>query len=333
MGPAVEDYVCLEGIRTVAKALTLNTDIEDLVVLRVQYRTILDLLKERAGQERRHLVVLTGQPGIGKTTFLIYLLLHRLEHRLPTAVQLHEQAFMIFDDCGVSIYNALEFDDDALHDRLVRCWALSDSNQHSTTPCVAVATVPPLVVITSAPEPSRWKELVKQLGGGGDVMFLPLPTVMEVGAVIKALQLDVSQTLSLVGKWGPSPRTVLQILRDPERVSKFSALAEAAARSLAQPESHQVFFRSDYGLLSTMVGSHLVFVDADGAAPSSYRCRALIPTAFLRKFIEQASLELDARQAYKLYCMLSYHSLLRTDAGWPHETATHEKLMSEKEVS
>ncbi|KAK7042395.1 hypothetical protein R3P38DRAFT_2890280 [Favolaschia claudopus] len=330
IGPGVQGYLCLEHIKLVAKALRLATNVQDILVLRKQYTTILSMLIETS-QGKERIVVLTGQPGIGKTTFLLFILLHRLQRRLPTAVQVNAEQFIIFDECGVSVYDAKiqMHQDNTLCRRLSRCWALCDSNQNLASPCLTIQLEASFVIITSAPQPHRWQGLLKQMGG--TVSFLRLPNVMDsIGAVIKELQLDTEQTLSLVSKWGPSVRTVLRILQDPTRASRYESDVKDAAQALARADYSQVFFQSQYGLLPTLAGSDLVFVDTDPDSQFNHECSILIPTAFLRNLVVQASMNLSAEKAFDLFCTLglSSHSLPLSSAGWSHEKATYERLIT-----
>ena len=41
---------------------------------------------------------------LDKTTFLFYLLLRRLEHQLPTAIQLTAEDYIIFDKQGATVH-------------------------------------------------------------------------------------------------------------------------------------------------------------------------------------------------------------------------------------
>ncbi|TFK21338.1 hypothetical protein FA15DRAFT_707309 [Coprinopsis marcescibilis] len=79
--PEQFDYICLEEYVVLRKAMEKIGVRED----------------ETIG------VVITGQAGIGKTAFLLYLLLHRLERKLPTAVQLGSVLEGLTWDCDVGI--------------------------------------------------------------------------------------------------------------------------------------------------------------------------------------------------------------------------------------
>lgn len=115
---------------------------------------------------------------LGKTTFLIYLLLYRLEHRLPTAVQLGAYEYIIFDEYGATVHNIDAF----RHERLAKCWALCDSNADNIQPCVTLQVLAERVILAASVKPERWKEWGKQVRSTDIVV--DLPTVMEIAAVL-----------------------------------------------------------------------------------------------------------------------------------------------------
>ncbi|KAH9024592.1 hypothetical protein EDB84DRAFT_1506460, partial [Lactarius hengduanensis] len=75
-------------------------------------------------------VVVTGQPGIGKTCFLYYILLRRLSEGRPVALE-QPKFFILFHEGGVYRYS-LNADTRYLPDGT---WALSDSNDEAPQPC------------------------------------------------------------------------------------------------------------------------------------------------------------------------------------------------------
>jgi len=69
-------------------------------------------------------------PYLGKTTFLLYLLLRLLEEEQPTAVQLGNSCYFIFDEQGATVHSLNDG-----NERLKKCWALADSNVYVIYPC------------------------------------------------------------------------------------------------------------------------------------------------------------------------------------------------------
>jgi hypothetical protein len=114
---------------------------------------------------------------LGKTTFLFYALLHRLEKELPTAIQLGPRYYFKFDEQGAKV---------CLHDHysegLEQCWALVDSNATLVGPSHLFQTVPDRVILTSSPKPKRYKEWIKQTMGAK--IISDLPSVPEIAAIV-----------------------------------------------------------------------------------------------------------------------------------------------------
>jgi len=116
-------------------------------------------------------------PCSGKTTFLIYLLLHRLKLRLPTAVQLNDTYYSIFDEQGATFCST-----QADNSRLQKCWALVDSNIFVMQPCLAFVRNAKFIVHTTSPKPERWRGWVKQYGGTWITM--DLPSVSDIATIL-----------------------------------------------------------------------------------------------------------------------------------------------------
>ena len=121
--------------------------------------------------------MLISIPYLGKSAFLFYLLLHRLERGLPTAVQLNAKGYFIFDEQGAMFYL---LDTHGLG--LDACWALADSNEFVDQPCEPFITRAKFTIQMSSPKPERWKEWTKQRYGVCFIM--DLPTVPEIAAIM-----------------------------------------------------------------------------------------------------------------------------------------------------
>jgi hypothetical protein len=123
--------------------------------------------------------MLISLPYLGKTTFLFYLLLHRLEKKLPTAIQLDAECYYIFDEQGAIVHPLPGHDREP---RLEKCWALTDSNNNIEQPCVAFQSQAKLVILASSPKLDRWKEWLKQ--ANGSYIISDLPSVPEIAAIV-----------------------------------------------------------------------------------------------------------------------------------------------------
>jgi len=120
--------------------------------------------------------MLISIPYLGKSIFLFYLLLRRLEKRRPTAVQLDLHGYFFFDKEGATFYRFTTY-----NPKLDKCWALADSNQFAQQPCEPFQRLAECTIQMSSPRPDRWKEWMKETDGLHFVM--DLPTVPEIAAV------------------------------------------------------------------------------------------------------------------------------------------------------
>lgn len=117
----------------------------------------------------------------GKTTLIIYLLLRRLEQKLPTAIQFEAKRFLIFDSLGASVFEAHE-----RSDRLMSCVALVDSDAEFTMPSIGIRRQAKLIVHTTLPIVERYRSWTKYLFFY--VIEMSLPTALEI-AILKYVQI------------------------------------------------------------------------------------------------------------------------------------------------
>ncbi|KIM30455.1 hypothetical protein M408DRAFT_285817 [Serendipita vermifera MAFF 305830] len=185
-------FTKIRRLKTALYTYPGNVD-DDVLVVREEYETLRQALEDDSNHTRS--IVVTGHPGIGKSTFLLYLLLHRLERKLPTAVQFGAYYYLIFDKRGARV-NSLNDPDP----RLGECWALTDSNNNVIQPCEPFQNLAERVILASPPERERWREWIKQENGCW--IISNLPSVPEIAAIVKERRklepsYDPSSTLSL----------------------------------------------------------------------------------------------------------------------------------------
>ncbi|KAE9389934.1 hypothetical protein BT96DRAFT_1066310 [Gymnopus androsaceus JB14] len=82
--PKLLDYDCFIGIKELTEALYCPP--MDVVDCSWRVQKAPEILGRGIGKKERAFII-TGQPSIGKTTFLLYLLLYCLKRKLPTTVQ------------------------------------------------------------------------------------------------------------------------------------------------------------------------------------------------------------------------------------------------------
>ena len=116
--------------------------------------------------------------------FLLYLLLHRLECKLPTLVQFVRERFHVFREEGVSTWKSSAAWSEVIpnleHHEESRYWALCDSNQSVEVPCSACLAIDVRTIHFTSAKPERWKKWAKQRGAMLYVMGLPQKTEITV---------------------------------------------------------------------------------------------------------------------------------------------------------
>ena len=113
----------------------------------------------------------------GKTVFLIYLLLYRLERMLPTAIQFSNDSYVVFDADGAAVRNT---GTPWYCDR--QYWALADSNEELIIPCGPFRRSGARLIQASSPRPDRWKDWTKYRSGR--IVVSELPSSLEIGAIL-----------------------------------------------------------------------------------------------------------------------------------------------------
>ena len=138
---------------------------------------------------------------------------------------------------------------------------------------------------------------------------------------------DLRQAISLVNKWGPCTRTVINILKNPQAEKNHGRYAVDAATDIYNEPSKA----RDLGHPPSGQGSTLLFIypirrkhDLDyGDSMLS------IPTMHLSEIFDSKCKSLSADDRMKLFEALSTHALTRTAAGWQHEKNMHMQMLTD----
>ncbi|KAI1787269.1 hypothetical protein LXA43DRAFT_716584 [Ganoderma leucocontextum] len=321
-------YTCLHNIKSVAIACggpNMNVTVEDVLIIRDEYVYLRDAMESGCFAKTNAMVV-TGHPGVGKTVFLLYLLLYRLEHRRPTAIQLSPSFAVIFNDKGAFICPATAFQ------LLVGYWALVGLNE---IPCDAFLESPRVRIIQSTgmpPNPGGWKNWLKQKYGKVIVSDLPRP--LEIGAILKELRLrDYAQAYHYISKWGPCTRTIIEILReDPvfrARIEQtLSREATAAAVTLCEdPTEVSCMHRLQH---AHSISSTLLFTRPYRSLPSAVLASSIpvsyIPTPYLADIFNTHRHQLPKALAAAFVDLLTPRTVTKSFGGRSLEQDVHVSL-------
>jgi hypothetical protein len=324
----------------------------DVLVIREEYKTVFEALMSKAETSSVNGVAVTGQPGIGsyecrfssqvvlipipylgKTMFLFYVLLRRLESKLPTAVQLRNNVYFIFDEQGATVHS---IDDEDL--RLRKCWALADSNIHVKYPCLAFMMNAKFIIQTTPPEPERWKGWAKEYHGTWFVMDLPsvpeIAAILYVGLVllcwIPLLMMRLcrkencnktSSFLPFVRKYGPSIRDAINFTLGNITIESMNDEVLSSMATICQAPLS--IFRS---ALPRSEASNALFIRRPQGRIAFMEVESFFPTPYLIETFEKYRCQLANTDALNLFYMLRVHALTRTAAGWAHEHRMHKHL-------
>ncbi|RPD55642.1 hypothetical protein L226DRAFT_466805 [Lentinus tigrinus ALCF2SS1-7] len=267
-------YTCLHGMKSVFEACGGSaTPVQDVLVIRPEYVWLRETMQHGYLADADSIVI-TGQPGIGKTVFLLYLLLYRLERKLPTAIHLYGDAFVMFNNKGAEIGSARAQGTSITEDY----WALTDSNAKLAQPCNAFITSDARVIQASPPKPDRWKAWCKHRSGKVVVSDLPRP--LEIGAIVKELGLQTNEVYPLVSKWGPCIRSILSVLK-PKVARKSSEEGRKSSEEDRESDARMARMSEEDARLRAKTARMSAEADLSRAAEDAAKAILAMPSAFL----------------------------------------------------
>ncbi|KAF8342458.1 hypothetical protein F5887DRAFT_974351 [Amanita rubescens] len=297
---------------------------EDVLLIRKEYDTALDTFKRWSLVRKSGGVVVTGQPGIGKTIFLFYVLLHRLSAGLPTAFQVFDDRFFLFTETGAEELDVVAKSGLKLPPGT---WALTNSGDLIEQPCSAFLSSRrrAWIIQATSPKRSRWYEWSKQHSARCYVMDCFPPNELEV--LGQLLKLDTDKLLSYYWTWGPCARTCVKLVEGNLDLDEHRHNVSIAAAKFASDP------RKLFGLVtefnSDEVSHVLFFVRPEKrSADSASAIRAEVPTKHLSGILALAVARIDAAQQSMFFSLISSHPWTKTPAGWMFEKFVHIRLAS-----
>ncbi|KAI0750632.1 hypothetical protein C8Q80DRAFT_521611 [Daedaleopsis nitida] len=318
-------YVCFKDIRRLRDAIRPTTTFPPVLVSLAEYEAFVEhftAIERKVPIRERMGAVVIGQAGIGKTCFLLYLLLHRLERKLPTAIQFDADSYIIFDEQGVQVNRSRSRDDR----RLRECCALVDSNADVGQPCSAFLSVARRIVQATSPKREAWKEWSKQWERAFEYVMDP-PSAMEIAAIAKERGYHPSLAYSYAVKWGPSVRTVLTLCApgNDDEEERLDDRAAIAARAVCADR-----FRIQHAAdLCDDAHSTLLFVRPsrrNNGTLNRLMADVFVPTDYLTSILVKYAARLTKIERLKLFETFSTHDYTRTPAGSSLERDMHRRL-------
>ncbi|KAN0127599.1 hypothetical protein V8E53_014577 [Lactarius tabidus] len=180
-------------------------------------------------------LVVTGQPGIGKRHWIIYVLCQRLAFKKPIMWYRDKRLYLFAED-GVYLaptdYLSTEF--------RTRVWTLVDVDEGDRVPeFLAVHDTKHMIVFASSPKERRWKRLPKTTACAVAIMNPWTRAEISEVAAIHEFAASNSAIDEMYTRFGPTPRICFDYLKTPSLLDvhkeKFGlALSSLSLRSLRE---------------------------------------------------------------------------------------------------
>ncbi|KAH9034727.1 hypothetical protein EDB85DRAFT_979997 [Lactarius pseudohatsudake] len=272
---------------------------EDVLLIRPEYITTFDSLDLGPSMQRRDSVVVIGHPGIGKTSFLYYVLLRRLSSKSPTAFQLLGGS-ILFDTSGPR-----EFSGTIPEQTL----ALADSSTaDNMEPCKAFQAAAKAQVVriiqTTSPAKKNWKRWHKNLKATRYVM--DYFSSEEIDTLGNILDLNCDELQRIYNTWGPSTRTCVNLTRYPSQEADYAIDVENAVEDFVRKFQHSY--------VDPFEESHkIVSVRPRGEERSCLT--AHVATRRIEKIILLCTIKTEVAEQVMFYKRLSTHRWFGSSAG------------------
>ncbi|KAI9442329.1 hypothetical protein H4582DRAFT_1809402 [Lactarius indigo] len=170
-------------------------------------------------------VVITGQPGIGKSYWVVYALCRRLTEGKPV-IWFRSGTRYLFVEEGVfeipSDYRSTKFK--------TRIWTLIDADDcwNGIPDYLAAHETNHLIILPSSPQSAPWKQLTKTTQCSTAIMNPWTREEISRAAVIHGLTASDPRIDEMYNLYGPTPRICLDFLRNEALLAAHKACYESA---------------------------------------------------------------------------------------------------------
>ncbi|KDQ56878.1 hypothetical protein JAAARDRAFT_48126 [Jaapia argillacea MUCL 33604] len=270
--------------------------LERVLLVRKEYVRAWDWLLEeernRSCYRGNHFpgAIITGHPGIGKSTFVYYLLAQCLQHKMPVALPLDDTTFVLFDDQGSHQYST-EFDTENAPGGLIH-W-------------------------------QRWEDQ-----SDARCYIMDVWPVEEIQALSSILGLSLERIMKPFRKYGPCIRTCVDIARTPDLDGVMEKRVLDAALNIVRVRDNYLLRILGVGTLriESEDAAMIYFVRTgfvDGKLHTTSACLS-IPTHFVACAPGKcALLELDAFQQTQLFRGLIDYPRAKWPTEWLYQNWVH----------
>ncbi|PBK71841.1 hypothetical protein ARMSODRAFT_1083199 [Armillaria solidipes] len=167
--------------------------------------------------------IITGHPGIGKTIFLYYVLLLRLQASQPTILITHPERVIVFLRRGPFSISMADFED-AMQVIPTTAWCLVDANESLETVPETIINTPFFILQAALPKRKHLQWANKTIG---ILQYVMKPFSLSELIIGRNRSLDVSKTLSeeslqeYYRRYTPSARFAYQHAGNLDKYTKF----------------------------------------------------------------------------------------------------------------
>ncbi|KAG9310264.1 hypothetical protein JVU11DRAFT_9382 [Chiua virens] len=303
----------------------------DKILITQEYEdTYIELKKEAY----RYGAIVTGQPGIGKTIFDIYILVRRLGAKQAVVLQ-----FPNGHPCYALFHYEVTYHNITTQNPLANAptflWALCDSNHNVQQPAgIFYGKWDKIRIIqTTSPQESRWKAWKKQQGA--EIYVMDIWSEDELRNLAILLGQDPKCMVALAEKWGNIPRVMLEFLQQKISDGRIERAYQGVART-AVARTPQFMAMEDTLTMPADLPSPFFFLRPLSLGKGEIsRCEfeVHVGTKTLWEFLGRALQVSEDQSKLSFYKILSQHSQTCTSAGNIFESWFHSFVVARKSVS
>ncbi|KAF8627245.1 hypothetical protein AX15_004464 [Amanita polypyramis BW_CC] len=245
----------------IAGCYSLEIGIKDFqfprIWIRAEYVRIYDALEARYRMPvypyMASAVVITGQPGIGKSVWIYYALRRRLAERKPVIWYYLKTRYLFVEE---GVYEV----PDKFHDFEVFVWTLVDSDASDKDRVPKNLVMPGtrhFVIYCTSPNEDRWSRLHKTVH---DDIFIMNPwkskEILRVTSTLPPGMILNESVNRVFNELGPTPRLCIDYLRSRGRIEKYRQDVQEAISNLTISELQRLL--QDSRSLKMDAVSHMI---------------------------------------------------------------------------
>ncbi|KAN0127602.1 hypothetical protein V8E53_014580 [Lactarius tabidus] len=286
------------------------------------YKRCNDHLETNRHESQSPSLIVTGQPGIGKSYWLIYVLCRRLAYKKPIMWYRGQRMYLSVED---GVYMApIDHPSTAFRTRV---WTLVDADQSECVPeSLAVPDTKHMIIFASSPKQERWEGMTKTTNYSVAIMNPWTRAEISEAAAIHGFAASNLAIDEMYTRFGPTPRICFDYLKTPSLLDmhkeKFGlALSSLSLRSLREMVNKATVLDMDDV-------SHTILLLKRRGSLSLYRTLKTvepITPAVEMALRDQFRKELRADRL-RLYRSLAYVEVSRRLAGVVYESLVQDTL-------